>query len=238
VDSGWSNFFKDVLHLYGIAGVIVIMVLLLALFGKLDNITAQLREAWLHWKERCRKPSPDVNITVARIDAIITQALRSVLSRYHADRAYVFEYSGYDERIRPLPWLYSSCTYEVCNPSRYVTCEKERLQQIPLAAVKYWTMLLGTAGSIYIHDIAEIKEQDVVAYKILTDQQIQSVYCVSLLDFRGLPIGYAGLDYCHGSESCMKCTQDMLDFQYEAVKIAGLLALKRNGTLEQLAGTL
>jgi hypothetical protein len=238
VDSGWSNFFKDVLHLYGIAGVIVIMVLLLALFGKLDNITAQLREAWLHWKERCRKPSPDVNITVARIDAIITQALRSVLSRYHADRAYVFEYSGYDERIRPLPWLYSSCTYEVCNPSRYVTCEKERLQQIPLAAVKYWTMLLGTAGSICIHDIAEIKEQDVVAYKILTDQQIQSVYCVSLLDFRGLPIGYAGLDYCHGSESCMKRTQNMLDFQYEAVKIAGLLALKRNGTLEQLAGTL
>lgn len=189
-------------------------------------------------REGDKQPCPDVDLTVRKINILVTQALHCLLNRYNACRAYVFEFEGMDDRIRPLPWLYCSCTYEVCNQTRMINCEQPNLQRIPLAAIRYWATMLGTTGAVCLHDIDEIKEKDPQSFEILADQKIQSVYCVMLADFRGLAIGFAGLDFCDGQESCLKRTEDMLDLQFEAVKIAGLLTLKRNGTLEQLAGKL
>jgi hypothetical protein len=47
-----------------------------------------------------------------------------------------------------------------------------------------------------------------------------------------------GMDYCDGRESKLIEQIELKSFAMDTVKIAGLLAMKKNGTLQQLAGTL
>ena len=230
---------------YGLPGLVLVLLCFSLLLGRMEKPLDALREWMLHRKsdaaqQKRRKeddqPCPEIDLTVRKINALVTQGLQSILFRYNACRAFVFEFEEYDSRIKPLPWLYASCIYEVCNHSRKVDCEQSNLQRIPLAAIKYWNIMLGSTGAICLHDIDEIKDQDLESWKILSAQQIRSVYCVVLLDFRGTPLGFAGLDYNCGSPSNISKIEEMETLKYESIKIAGLLALKRNGTLEQLAG--
>jgi hypothetical protein len=243
VDATWGQFATELLIRHGLLGLVLVLFMVIVALGKAEPLFCAIK-VWMAQRKRPKRrkdderPCKDIDITVRRINALIIQGLQALLVRYNACRCYVFEFEDYDHRIKPLPWLYATCTYEVCNHSRRVTCEQDNLQRIPLAAIKYWNLMLGTTGAICLHHIDEIKESDLESWKILAAQQIQSVYCVLLLDFRGTPLGFAGLDYNCDAESCISKIEEMEDLKYESIKIAGLLALKRNGTLEQLAGKL
>ena len=219
------------LERYGLAGAATVLAILALLFP--DRVRAIATEF-----KSFRRPVKDVDLTVRRINQCITTVLQSLLQKYDADRCYVFEFEDYDERVKPLPWLYCSCTYEVCHKSRGVNCEAATLQKLPLAAIPYWQRELGTVGEICLHSVDDLKSEDLESWKILARQQISSVYCFSLFDFRGVPIGFLGLDYCDGHESMLTAPCELKSFTMEVAKIAGLLAMKKNGSLQHLAGTL
>jgi hypothetical protein len=216
---------------HGITGGLLVFAILMLLFP--DRARVIMSEI-----KTLRRPVKDVDLTIRRINQCINIVLAELLKKYDADRAYVFEFETYDERVKPLPWLYCSCTYEACQEGRGVNCEAGTLQRVPMDAIPYWKVQLGTFRKICLHSVDEIKATDVESWKILVRQQISSVYCVSLLDFRGLPIGFLGLDYCNGHKSMLTNDCDFSDFAMDVAMVGGLLAMKRNGSLKKLAGTL
>jgi hypothetical protein len=223
------------LEQFGVFGALVFALLyVLKNPDSIKSVVENLKEA----KDLFRKPVQGVDMTIRQISNCVHASMEALLYKYDADRCYVFEYARYHANIKPLPWQECSCTYEICNKTRNVPCEKDTLQELPLDAIPYWRDRLGKDGQISLHDVDTLKEEDLESWKILTRQQISSVYCVSISNFRGLPLGFVGLDYCNGRKSVLKSQKDMHIFLIEAVKIGGLLTMKRNGTLEQLAGTL
>jgi len=226
-----TDFLLRLLERYGIAGGITALAILALLFP--DRVRVIFDEL-----KKFRRPVKGVDMTIHCINRCINAVLQSLLMRFDADRIYVFEFEDKDDRIKPLPWMYCSCTYEVCQSGRGVRCEAGSLQRIPLEAIPYWKRELGTVGEICLHSVDDIKEEDVESWKILARQSISSVYCFCLHDFLGQPIGFMGMDYCDGRESKLIEQIELKSFAMDTVKIAGLLAMKKNGTLQQLAGTL
>ncbi|MFP4448493.1 MAG: hypothetical protein ACLFPH_07135 [Bacteroidales bacterium] len=229
---------SHILETYGLSGaaIILLSILIYKKFNK-KKVSKFLRKVFIEWLSYDGSRLVSKDLTERKIDCVINMALGNLLQKYDACRAYVFEYHNYDRRLKPIPFLYASNTYEVVTTRRNVTSEKDNLQNIPINCVDWWIKRLAEDRKVFFDDIDKIKEKDMEAYKILKDQQISSIICVSLLDFRSIPIGFVGLDYCSESD-CRIAQEDTKVIELEAVKIAGLLAMKRNGTLEQLAGTL
>lgn len=218
-----------VLERWGLEGLALVLIALFVFHSK---------RIWPVIKRKIRERTDTTELTKRKIDQTINSILYNLILKWGACRAYVFEYQEHDSRLHPIPFLYTSNTYEQVNYARNVTAEKENLQRIPLAAVSWWTKQLAQNKQIVLHNISEIKEKDAQSYEILENQQIQSVYCFSLLDLRGQPLGFAGIDYCTNVESRIKSEAELRCLQMECVKIAGLIAMRNNGTLEQLAGTI
>lgn len=236
---------KYIIEAYGVFWFIVLLIVSLLLKNgeKLQGLVKRCNRCVRHnlkdWL--LSEPEPTLakkEITGERIDDAINLILAGLMHRFNACRAYVFQYHEYDIRLTPVPYIYLSNTHELTNSTRAVTSEKDKLQNIPISAIPVWVRRLAEDGSICLDDINQIKEEDLEAFKTLENQQISSVYCVSLLDFRGQPIGFAGLDYCKNLKSWIVSDKDKERLMMECIKIAGLLTLQRNGTLEQLAGTL
>ena len=185
-----------------------------------------------------RRPVKDVDINYTTIDVVIIQSLDALLARSGACRAWVFEFSGFDDRIRPLPFVTQSCTYERIAPGRDIRHERDNLQNMPLFIYPEWTRRLAQDLEISLDSIDKIKDADLELWKSLAAQKIQGLYGILLLDYRGVPVGVVGVDYSNGVTQTLKRKEDRNKFFLEAVKIAGLLAYKRNGSLVKLAGYL
>lgn len=222
-----------ILERWGLGGL-VFVVAALAIYHR-KRFFPVLRSRFRNWLFH---EDEYIDLTTQRIDCTIDLILSNLVIKWSACRAYVFEYFDYDERIQPIPYIVASNTYEVVNKIRGVKSEKEKLQRIPLSAIPWWSKQLAQNRQIILHDIDEIKKEDIQSYEILKAQQIQSVYCFSLLDFFGKPIGFAGIDYCVGVKTEIQDVAAYNALKMEIVKIAGLIAIKKNGTLTQLAGTL
>lgn len=220
----------DIGREHGLSGLLVIVAILLLL----QRPPSPLPRLWERASDLIRGANRAA--VVRRIDATINSCLYAIMIRHNSCRSYVFEYHA--EKDGHVTRKYASCTYEVCNPSRDVSYEKDNLQQIPLSSIPMWVKTLETDREMAIYDVSEIRETQPTAYKMLTDQNITSVYVVGLFDFRGNTIGFCGIDYCCGRESQIKTDKDMDKLRLESVKIAGLLVTKNNGTLEQIAGVL
>lgn len=232
------DFAKQLLAKHDLSIVLLLLILLLWLYGRFDPVWKALNRIWVWASSHFRYLPHGKCDTVEKIDALINRNLQVMVYKYDACRAYVFEYQGYDDRIRPLPWTHCSNTYEYCNPGRGVQPSQSILQSLPLAAIKYWTRQLGTEGQICLHDIAALKEDDMESHKILEGQQISSVYCASFYDLHGKPLGFVGVDYCCGHPSRVQSDADMQSLAMDGVRIAALIMLKYNGTKEQLRGIL
>lgn len=159
-----------------------------------------------------------------KICETISAALQSVLFKLNADRAYLFEFRGYDQQINPIPFSYADNTVEVCNPSSTIRSEKENLQDIPLSTVPFWAQRLSQDRQVCLFNVQDIRDQDPATFQILHNQSIKSVYAVMLVDFRKCPLGFMGVDYCSDLVELGDCQMEQL--RSESLKVAGLLALK------------
>ncbi len=185
-----------------------------------------------------RRPVKESTHTYSSIDVVIIQTLDALLARTGACRAWVFEFDGYDDRLKPLPFVTQSCTYERLAPGRSVKSEKDGLQNMPLAAYPGWCRRLAEDMEIALEKIDHIKDEDVETWKALAGQKISSLYAVFLTDYRGVPLGVVGVDFTDGVMSTLKRKEDKNKFFMMAVAIAGLLTHRRNGSLQKMAGEL
>lgn len=192
--------------------------------------------AWL--EADSDKPVKEIDISYKSIDVVVNSTLDTLLARSGACRAWVFEFDGFDERIRPLPFVTQSCTYERIAPGRSINREKDNLQNMPLSIYPEWSRRLAQDLEISLDSIDKIKDADLELWKALAAQKIQGLYGILLIDYRGVPVGIVGVDYSDGVIQTLKRKEDRNKFFLEAVKIAGLLAYKRNGSLVKLAGYL
>lgn len=228
---GWTSGVK------GIAVLILIAIFLWLRFSGFRRIAKSARRRLREWLLGDTYPSPDISITLREIDKRVNLALNTILYRFDACRAWIFEFTTPDERMGPFPFREQDCTYERVNIYRNVKSQKDSLQRMSLAAYPEWTRRLATDMEISLADIAEIKETDVELFKSLESQQIRSMFGILLLDFRGVPFGVLGMDFCGpGIVPRMKRVSDQQAFMLLAIKTAGLLTIKHNGTLAQLAG--
>lgn len=186
--------------------------------------------AWRRRSTLVRLIQKDQNLRDERVCGAIKSALYSILWKLKADRAFLFEYGEYDRRLQPIPFNYADCTAEVVSPSNSIPREKDNLQRIPLHSVPFWIQELSEKGEIHIYDVEDIRQEDTSAYEILHNQQIKSCYAISIVDFCGVPLGFVGIDYCRAHMKLNK--KDIEVLKCEALKIAGFLIIKRNGSLE------
>lgn len=219
-------------------GALGLAVLLAAVASASPWTRRLLGAAAQYMRHRIERPVPEIPLTLRRIDEKIEEALRVLLLRHDADRAYVCEYDEYDPRIKPLPWVYHTCTFEVVCDGRRVNAVKHECVRQPLSISRRWLEVMATAGEMALDDIAALQAEDPELFRILQGQNISGIVHFGLHDFHGLPIGFLGLDYCNGRPVKIRRVEDKRSFQFEALKIAGLLTFKKNGSLEKLAGKL
>jgi hypothetical protein len=235
----WVDFILETAREHGAPGLVAVAMYLAFRYGDRAKPLLNLISRLLR-----KLRGPDDAMAVAmqhmehKIDDLVYSILQTMVQKHDACRAYVFEYQGFDPRIQPMPWLYCSNTYERCSTTRPVTPQQCNLQRIPMAAIRFWTRELGTRRQICVHDVDTIKDQDLESWKILASQQISSVYCASIDDINGNPVGFVGLDYTCGTPSQIRDEHDMQSLAMEGVRIAGLLVMRSNGTKQQLAGLL
>lgn len=167
-----------------------------------------------------------------KVKITVKCALHSILWKLEADRVFLFEFIEYDPRFQPIPFGYTNNTVEILNPSTTAKPQIENLQRIPLPSIPFWIEKLSEEGEVCLHDIENIRHQDPTTYEILKHQQIKSCYAVSLVDFRGCPLGFVGVDYCKDWVVIEDWKMEIL--KYEALKIAGLLVMQRNGSLKHV----
>lgn len=160
------------------------------------------------------------------LDIAIASALHSIMWKLNADRVSLYEYKEYDKNIQPIPFRCADNTVEVVNPS--LSIPKQR-QEISLSAVPLWTEKISTEGKVLIYDVENIRHKDPSTYEILRNKQSKSCYAISIVDFRGIPLGFLGVDYCQKPVEVSKNYINLL--KCEALKIAGFLIIKRNGSL-------
>lgn len=239
-----SYIFDFLVESYGDVGLFVVfIIIIIAYSGKLRTTNEWFKRLIKKWLGIGHVPDDMISKSKRdeveqKIDLSINMALYCLLHEYNADRAFIFEFHEYDNRISPIPYVYASNTYEAVDKTRKITNEKENLQNIPTSAIRWWVSELAEKGEIFLNSIDEIRETELETWKILESQQISSVYCTGLLDFYGNPIGFIGIDYCSGKASLIKREDDKRKFKLECIKVAGLLVVRRNGTLEQLTGFL
>ena len=229
---GWTSGVK------GLAVLSLIGVLLWLRIAGFRRITRCARQRLRRWLLGDRYPSPDIAISLSEIERRVNLALDVMLYKFDACRAWVFEFTVPDARMKPWPFREQDCTYERINKYREAKSHKEVLQRMPLAAYPEWCRRLSTDMEISLLDIDEIKEADVELFKSLKSQQIRGLFAVLLLDFRGQPFGVLGLDFSERITPRLSRESDQKEFTLLAIKTAGLLTIKHNGTLVQLAGVL
>lgn len=151
----------------------------------------------------------------------IDQALFSILLRFNADRAYVFEYHNGGVSNSGIPFAKVSNTFEKTHPSKDIEPQIGKLKDLPIGMMAYWNYILIRDGGIRLSDISVLKERDLGTYMILKDQKIKSVYVVSILDFKNRPIGFIGIDFCE--EERILTDEEYTEFSLMCVKLCGLL---------------
>ena len=154
---------------------------------------------------------------------IIEGALTSILWKLQADRAFLFEFRGYNRKLQPIPFRFADCTSEILNPSANIRPEKENLQGIDLSTIPFWVAELSQKGEVCISKVESIRRHDEATCQILEAQDIQSVYAVGLINFRRVPLGFLGVDYCCEEKELEEELMESLRF--EALKVIGLLEL-------------
>lgn len=190
------------------------------------SISFSITVSLLFWKKgKIVKSWVRRNTSNEEVDEIIESTLASILWKLRGDRAYIFEYRKYNKDLKPIPYEYTDCTAEVLSPTACVGPEKENLQGINLAAIPFWTRKLSEAREVQVSDVETIRPKDETTYKILERQHIESVYAVGLVDFRGHPLGFLGVDYCQRREILEG--ENMQILRYEALKVTGLLSLRK-----------
>lgn len=102
---------------------------------------------------------------------------------YKADRAYIFEINEKEQT--------TSNTYEWCDEG--VTPEIDNLQNLPLSLVQGWIDAFEEEGEFYISSLSEEYDPEDPTYKILDDQNIESLM-VAPIYVEGAIKGYLGVD--------------------------------------------
>lgn len=102
---------------------------------------------------------------------------------YSANRAYIFVFDLKKQVV--------TNTFEWCAPG--VTAEIDNLQNIPLEVVSDWIMAFQTVGEFYINSLNADVDQNSPVYRILKQQNIESLITAPLIE-NGEIVGFIGLD--------------------------------------------
>jgi len=137
-------------------------------------------------------------------NVLIQQMLNSLMIKYKADRAYIFQFSNsimyYDNTHRN----HTSMSFEVC--ANGISSEAKNLQNLPVSLFPNFLQQVMLDRMIY-SDIKEIKETS--TYIALNRQGIKSVYIAPYFK-DGKFVAYLGLDFVRNNNNC--------DFDYKEFK--------------------
>ena len=131
---------------------------------------------------------------------------------YRANRAYIFELD-LNTRL-----LYN--TYEWCAPG--VTSQKDNLQAIPIEVVSRWVALFEKKGEFCISSLDQEVDENSEEYKILHDQDIQSLMAAPIYS-EGQLIGFLGVDDPAESLNDLRLLRASVDFIGEELKKYSML---------------
>jgi len=161
-----------------------------------------------------------------RIDRAIEVALGSVGSFVEADRSYVFLFDG-DPEADALDEATQSNTHEWC--AEGVASQKDDLQDIPCAAMPWWTEQMCRKEPLTIPKVADLPEAASAEQEILESQGIQSLAVLPMTQGENL-VGFVGFD----------AVQSQIEWDEETVTILHVLgdaifsALRRQEMEEKL----
>ncbi|MCR2033641.1 sensor domain-containing phosphodiesterase [Anaerofustis stercorihominis] len=113
----------------------------------------------------------------------INKLLEIVCGFYEGNRAYIFEID-YENKV-------FSNSYEYC--TKDVTKEIDNLQKLPISLIDDWITQFNNEGEFYISALDKKYDKSSPAYKILSDQGIESLIAAPLIK-DGQITGFLGVD--------------------------------------------
>lgn len=127
----------------------------------------------------------------------INNKVKSVIETFRketdADRIYIFEYHNGESNLNGLPFAKVSATYEILRPG--VPSYKARLQGIPSGLILEFNQIILTEEKLAVRCINEYKLKDPVGHSVLIRPDVKSFYVSIILNAKGYPIGFIGMDY-------------------------------------------
>ncbi|MEG2493567.1 MAG: ATP-binding protein [Rikenellaceae bacterium] len=153
----------------------------------IDVIVEQNKEVQSHLHELINRYATVSKLLMELLNSsdihdVIIKILNNLIEEFNGDRIYIFEYDSEKQT--------QSCVYEVVSGD--VKVERDRLQNMPVSSVKWWTeMLIDKEMPIILDDIEEIADK--AEYKLMKSQNITSIMVVPLMTTNGVG-GYIGID--------------------------------------------
>lgn len=131
-----------------------------------------------------------IDTPVGGLDRAVEEALGTVGSFVGADRSYVFLFDG-DPEADSLDETTQSNTHEWC--AEGITSQKENLQDIPCAAIPWWTAQMCRREPLIISSVPDLPEAAAAEQEILEEQHIQSLAVLPMTQGERL-VGFVGFD--------------------------------------------
>lgn len=124
------------------------------------------------------------------VDTGLEDALATIGRFAGVDRSYLFQLDAAGE------WLRN--THEWCAPG--IVPEKDNLQRVPFANIRFWQEALQRGDSIYIPRVSELPDSRAFERDLLLQQEVQSLLVVPLVDPQRLR-GFLGFDAVRGERT-------------------------------------
>lgn len=128
----------------------------------------------------------------------IIKVLKTVLSDFNADRAYVFEFHNGDYFSSGMPMQKFTCTYEVVSDG--VTTECHNPGEYRMSNYNDYISNMVNRRDYIVESVISMKS-DALLKSLLTKKGVKSLYNIPIRTFSGRTIGFIGLDYVKHSKS-------------------------------------
>lgn len=157
----------------------------------------------------------------------VNNKVKSVIEDFRretdSDRIYIFEYHNGESNMNGLPFAKVSATYEMLRPG--VLSHKARLQGIPSGLILEFNQVILTEEKLSVRCIEEYKAKDAIGYSVLMRPDVKSFYVSIILNAKGYPIGFIGMDYIGKESTEEQSVKAMKMLQNCSLRIGTLLEI-------------
>ena len=175
------NLFSKIIDVYGVAGSIIIITLIVILYG-LHLMIKNYPTIVTSCLDRVFKEKNDKHTHGAKHRKTVTPKIRAEIldlaETVKADRVLVFEFSNGSSNLVGLPFLYMTATCEVTTPNTPTV--GHQYQKLNTAIFSEFLEKLEEKGYYYVKDIEETKDSFPVLYNFMKPNDVKSALFYSL----------------------------------------------------------